>query len=95
MPLPAGTRLASVTAFAERYMTEENWEIVEKLEAFAKARGHSMLELAFCLACWRGRRWRASSPAPPGRAGRAELAAAAWELSPEDLAEIDRLTAKQ
>ena len=38
----------------DRYITPRNEDIVEKLEAFAKARGHSMLELAFS--------WLASRP---------------------------------
>ena len=33
--------------FGERYMTEENWRIVEGLTAFAKATGHTLLDLAF------------------------------------------------
>ncbi|MEA2726605.1 MAG: hypothetical protein QOF70_1080, partial [Acetobacteraceae bacterium] len=45
--LPAGTRLAKTQRLADRYLTERNWEIAEKLADFAEARGRTMLELAF------------------------------------------------
>ena len=45
--LPAGTRLAKTQRLADRYLTERNWEIAEKLGDFAEARGRTMLELAF------------------------------------------------
>src|SRR5262249_24733508 len=45
-PPPEGARLATTRQAAERYLTERNWRIVEALEAFCEARGHSLLELA-------------------------------------------------
>src|SRR5947209_14077234 len=41
----AGTRLATPTF--SNFMNDKNFDIVEKLESFVKARGHSMTELAF------------------------------------------------
>ena len=41
----SGTRLA--TQQFSGFMSDANFDIVEKLEAFAKKRGHTMLELAF------------------------------------------------
>ena len=35
-PLPAGTRLATMARAAERNLTDENWAIVERLEAFCR-----------------------------------------------------------
>jgi aryl-alcohol dehydrogenase-like predicted oxidoreductase len=32
---------------AERYLTERNWQVVERLADFCAARGCTMLELAF------------------------------------------------
>jgi aryl-alcohol dehydrogenase-like predicted oxidoreductase len=46
--LPSGTRLANTQRLADRYLTERNWEIAERLGDSAGDRGHSMLELAFC-----------------------------------------------
>src|SRR5712691_13095525 len=43
-PLPPGTRLTSTPRTAERYLTEANWAVVERLGAFCAARGCSLLE---------------------------------------------------
>src|SRR5437667_419891 len=67
-------------------------EIVEKLEAFVKARGHSMLELAFS---WLASRPQVSSViAGATRLEQIEqnVKAIGWQLSAEDLAEIDKIT---
>ena len=63
-PMPAGTRFATTPHIAARYLTEANWAVVERLEAFCAARGHTLLELAFSWLCT-GRLSRASSPGPP------------------------------
>ena len=47
MTLPTGTRLASTQRLADRYLTERNWQIAERLGDFAESHGHTMLELAF------------------------------------------------
>ncbi|HEY0418585.1 MAG TPA: aldo/keto reductase, partial [Acetobacteraceae bacterium] len=46
-PLPSGTRLANTPRLADRYLTDRNWTIAEKLGDFVAARGKTMLELAF------------------------------------------------
>ena len=46
-PPPSGTRLAAMPHIAERYLTEANWDTVERLAAFCAARGRSLLDLAF------------------------------------------------
>jgi aryl-alcohol dehydrogenase-like predicted oxidoreductase len=33
--------------FADRYFTDDNWRKLESLEAFAKERGRSLLDIAF------------------------------------------------
>jgi aryl-alcohol dehydrogenase-like predicted oxidoreductase len=76
----------------DRYVTPRNEDIVEKLQAFAEKRGHSMLELAFS--------WLASRPqvasviAGATRVEQVEQNAKAidWTLSADDLAEIDKIT---
>jgi len=88
----AGTRLA--TPQFSGFMSDKNFDIVEKLDAFVKARGHSMLELAFS--------WLAARPtvasiiagATKPEQIQANVKAAEWALTPDDLAEIDRITAK-
>jgi aryl-alcohol dehydrogenase-like predicted oxidoreductase len=66
--------------------------MVEKLEAFAKARGHTMLELAFS---WLASRPQVSSViagATRVEQIEANVKAVGWALSADDLAEIDKIT---
>ena len=42
-----GTRIAGAPATAEKFLTETNFDALERLEGFAKERGHSVLELSF------------------------------------------------
>ena len=45
-PPPAGTRMAGTDRYA-RYQTEDSFAVVEKLDAYAQARGRTLVELAF------------------------------------------------
>lgn len=90
---PAGSRLAGMPAArAERFANAQNFELMERLEAFAKERGHTILELAIS--------WLVAQPvvssviagATSPEQVRANAEAAKWELYPEDLEEIDRIT---
>jgi aryl-alcohol dehydrogenase-like predicted oxidoreductase len=91
-PMPEGTRLASIEKFAERFLTAENWRIVERLAAFCADRSRSLLELAFS--------WLAARPivssiiagATSSAQVEQNVRAVDWTLTPEDMAEIDRLT---
>ncbi|MGB1749869.1 MAG: aldo/keto reductase, partial [Dehalococcoidia bacterium] len=44
---PDGTRLSIEKATGKRWITPHNLELVSKLDAWAKERGHNVLELAF------------------------------------------------
>lgn len=89
-PPPEGTRLSSGPA-AKRFLSERNRAIAEALAAFAAARGHSLLELAFS--------WLASRPTVAsviaGATSTAQVSAnveaAGWRLTAEELAQVDRL----
>jgi aryl-alcohol dehydrogenase-like predicted oxidoreductase len=91
-PLPAGARMTREKRQADRWITDANWKIVERLTALSEARGHSLLELAMS--------WLASRPvvasiiAGATSPEQVELNARAvdWRLSAEDLAEIDKAT---
>ena len=71
---------------------EANWNKVDGLEAFCKAQGHSLIELAFS--------WLAAQPTVAsiiaGATSPEQLEqnakSAGWALSAADLAEIDKLT---
>lgn len=92
--VPAGTRYARMGRFGERYMTDENWAIVEKLQHFAAARGHTILELAFSWLM--AKPYLASVIAGATRPEQIDqnVKAAGWKLSADEVAEVDRITAK-
>ena len=87
---PEGTRLSS-GPMAERILTDINIDKAELLFEWAEARGHNLLELAFS--------WLAQQPAVSSViAGAtnidqisANVNAANWVLTPEELKEIEKL----
>ena len=89
---PEDTRFGKSPALRDRYVTPRNEDIVEKLQAFAQARGHSMLELAFS---WLASRPQVSSViAGATRVEQVEqnVKAIDWALSAGEIAEIDAIT---
>jgi aryl-alcohol dehydrogenase-like predicted oxidoreductase len=92
--LPAGARLTATARLAERYLTEENWQIVERLADLCASRGRDLLALA--IGWLRQRPGVASviAGATTPEQVAANVAAAGWTLSREDMDEIDNLTAK-
>src|ERR1700756_4716728 len=91
---PEDTRFGKIARLRDRYVTDRNEEIVEKLHAFAKSRGHSMLELAFS---WLAARPQVSSViAGATRVEQLEqnVKAIAWHMTKEDMAGIDGVTEK-
>jgi aryl-alcohol dehydrogenase-like predicted oxidoreductase len=92
-PLPRGARLSSESRAAERYLTEANWLLAERLEGFAVERGHTLLELALG---WLLRRPAVASviagATTPEQVEQNARAAAAWRLTADEMQQIDRLT---
>ena len=90
-PGPKGARL-SAPGYSGRYMNDRNWAIVEKLEAFCAARGHTILELAFA--------WLLAHDDVPsviaGATSPAQVEAnarcAEWKLTAAEKEEVDRIT---
>lgn len=91
---PEGSRLANKQTLADRYRTEVHHEKVERLEHFAKERGHSLLELAFGWLL--ARPTVASVIAGATTAEQIEMNAGTtdWDLGPEELAEVDRIAGR-
>jgi aryl-alcohol dehydrogenase-like predicted oxidoreductase len=93
-PAPKGSRLDAKKNLAERYLHHANLEKVERLDQYAKEHGHTLLELAFS--------WLLAHPAVASVIAGAtkpeqvekNAKAANWELSAEELAEIDRVTGR-
>jgi len=86
----AGSRLATLKFF-QGWATDENFTKIEALQAFAKKRGHTLLGLAFS--------WLAAQPcvvsviagATTPEQVRTNAAAASWQLSAAELAEVEAL----
>jgi len=87
----AGTRFANIQRLAERYSTDTNWSLVEQLQAFCAKRGHTLLELAFSWLLARPPVASVIAGATKPEQIEANVKAAGWALTPEDLTEIDSL----
>jgi aryl-alcohol dehydrogenase-like predicted oxidoreductase len=89
--MPEGARLTNAAPLADRMMTDRNWDLVEKYEAFASARGKGLVDLAIG--------WLASKPyvgsviAGATRPEQVEqnVAAGEWKLSAAEMAEVDAI----
>lgn len=93
-PPPHGTRLAHKQGLAERYFTADKQEKVEQLEQFARERGHTLLELAFSWLLAHRVVVSVIAGATKPEQVEANAKAAAWDLSEQELAEVDRITGK-
>jgi aryl-alcohol dehydrogenase-like predicted oxidoreductase len=91
-PMPAGARITREKRQADRWISNTNWEVVERLTAICESRGHSLLDLAMS--------WLASHPlvasiiAGATTPEQVELNARAvnWQLTPDDLAAVEKAT---
>jgi aryl-alcohol dehydrogenase-like predicted oxidoreductase len=88
---PEGSRFSGIPGLAARYSTDANWTLVEALEAFCAARQRPLLELAFSWLLARPVVSSVIAGATKPEQIEANAKAADWKLTPEDLAEIDRL----
>jgi aryl-alcohol dehydrogenase-like predicted oxidoreductase len=93
-PAPNDSRFAANPERASQALNDANFDIVEKLEAFAAARGKTILDvaIAWLLA-------QKSVPSVIAGATRPEqvtanVAAASWVMEPGDVAEVSRMTAR-
>lgn len=89
--LPEGTRLATTKRLADRYVTERNWNLIEKLTAFAKAREHTLLDLAFAWLLAHDPVSSVIAGATKPEQVEANVAAAAWTLTADDMDAVDAL----
>ncbi len=89
---PTGTRLAGMPAEGrERALSDRRFDVVERLDDFARDSGHTLLELAMS--------WLAGLPhlasviagATKPEQVRANVAAVSWELTPEQRADVDAI----
>jgi aryl-alcohol dehydrogenase-like predicted oxidoreductase len=94
--LPADSRFAAWGgargAFVQRTMNDRNFEILQKLEAFAGERGHTVHDLAMSwLACKPVTGSVIAGATKPEQVAQ-NAAAAEWKLTAEEMAEVDAMT---
>lgn len=92
--LPAGARITGSQGAQDRYLTERNWAVVEDLRAFAGGRGHTLLDLAFSWLLSFDVTSSVIAGATKPEQIDANVGAASWILTPEELAEVDRITTR-
>jgi aryl-alcohol dehydrogenase-like predicted oxidoreductase len=90
-PLPKGTRIKPGQGRFSELLADESLDRVEKLIAFAESRGHTLLELAFGWLLARPVVASVIAGATSGEQARSNAGAAGWQLTAEDLVEIDRI----
>ncbi|MET3889771.1 aryl-alcohol dehydrogenase-like predicted oxidoreductase [Bosea sp. OAE506] len=91
-PMPDGARLTKLPERAGQIFSDANWAKIEALTDFCEARGKTPVELAFS--------WLAAQPvvssviagATRPEQIAANVKAADWALTADELAEIDRIT---
>jgi aryl-alcohol dehydrogenase-like predicted oxidoreductase len=92
-PAPDGTRLAAMGRRAEPLMNDSTFDAVDRLTSYAADHGHTLLDLAMS--------WLASQQvvasviagATSPEQVQANAAAAAWELTPDQVREVTELAA--
>ena len=88
---PEGTRLAAWGARGQAAMSDKNFDKVEKLEAWAAERGHTILELAFAWLLGHEVVSSVIAGATTPEQVKTNAATAAWELTPEEVKEVGEL----
>jgi aryl-alcohol dehydrogenase-like predicted oxidoreductase len=92
LPPPQGTRLSNAR-YSERYFTDANWTRVEQLQEFCARRGRTLLDLAFGWLLSRPCLSSVIAGATKPEQVEANVRAAAWVPTSDEVAEVDRIGA--
>jgi aryl-alcohol dehydrogenase-like predicted oxidoreductase len=92
-PMPTGTRLSD-PRFSARFANEQNLEVVERLTAFCAQRGRTLLELAFGWLLARPYVASVIAGATAPEQVRQNADALGWQLTADEIAAVDRITAQ-
>ncbi len=87
---PEGTRLANAW-MGNRYLTPGNFDVVERLEPFARERNRSLLELAFAWLLSHHNLPSVIAGATSANQVAANVSAADWKLTPDEATEVEKL----
>jgi aryl-alcohol dehydrogenase-like predicted oxidoreductase len=88
---PEGSRLAAWGARGSAAMSDKTFDKVEKLEAWAGERGHTILELAFAWLLGHEVVSSVIAGATTPEQVKTNAATAAWALAPEEVEEVGKL----
>ena len=86
--VPAGSR-GEQSPYVQRYMVDANYDKVERLEAWANERGHTMAELAHAWLLAQPQVSSVISGATRLEQVQANAAAADWQLTPDEYEEVN------
>jgi aryl-alcohol dehydrogenase-like predicted oxidoreductase len=91
---PAGARLSAQSPLSARFLSEASLDIVENLIEFGEKRGHTILELAFSWLLARPQVASVIAGATKPEQIEANAKAADWVLTPQEIAEINKIAMK-
>jgi aryl-alcohol dehydrogenase-like predicted oxidoreductase len=87
------TRLAAWGSRGAQALSDQNFDRLDKLTAYAEERGHTLLELAFAWLLGHGAVSSVIAGATRPDQVRANVAAGAWRLTPEEVEAVGKLAA--
>ena len=91
VPVPAGTRAATSPSTAS-WHTPRNWDVQEKLAAFARSRGWKLAQMALAWMLSRPAMFNVIAGADSPAQLKENMGALDIRFTPDDLTEIDRIT---
>lgn len=89
-PAPVGSRGES-SIYVQGYMTDANYDKIEKLEAWARERGHSLSELAHAWLLAQPAICSVISGATRLEQIQANVRAVGWKLNPQELTAVNKI----
>lgn len=89
--VPEGTRLALTPAAQKRRLNDRNFDVLDRLNSFVNERGKTLVELAFAWLLAHGAVSSVIAGASNPEQVAQNAAAADWELTPEEMSELDGL----
>lgn len=92
-PMPADARLTKTQRLADRYLTDGNWALAERLGDYAESRGHTLLELAFGWLLAKAPVASVIAGATKPEQIEANVQAGGWVLTAEEVAAVDGMAA--
>jgi aryl-alcohol dehydrogenase-like predicted oxidoreductase len=90
-PPPEGTRIAAWGPRGQQLLTDQNFDIVERLTSWAEGKGHTILDLAFGWLISQDVVSSVIAGATEPEQIEANVAAGEWRLTGDELAEVNAL----